>query len=224
MKVRTKIGRSSARQGRTVDDKKPTPKKHKGGPAITSGSKGPSRSAPPIAAREKLAEKVEKLAVEAFRMYERGLTKLIELRPMIAQLREMFMQLKPGDKIAGCRTWTEYCGRVLHRTDRRIRQLLQGANPASEKHSRKSVQAKEDSAPLEPPRLVHVNVVNVPPEPKTVKLPEARNVEWTSEMVVDTSFTYVSSVFEKAKLPDEDHNKAVDQLIVRLRREIALGH
>lgn len=203
---------------------KPTPKKRKGEPAITSGSKGLSRSAPPIVAREKLAKKVEKLAVEAFKLQEQSWKKLSDLRPLIAQLREMFMKLKPGDKIARCSTWTAYCDRVLHRTDRRIRQILKGVNPASEKHGPKSLQAKVESTSPGPSRLVHANVVNVPPEPKTVKLPEARNVEWSLKMVVDTSFAYVSSVFEKAKLPDEDHNKAMDQLIERLRQEVALGH
>jgi hypothetical protein len=203
---------------------KPTPKRFKPEPEISSGSKGLSRSAPPIVAREKLAKKVATLAVEAFRLQEQSWKKLSELRPLIAQLREIFMKLKPGDKIAGCSTWTDYCKRILHRTDRRIRQIIRGFNPASEKHSPKSLQAKVESTPSESPRLVHGNVVSVPPEPKTVELPEDRNVEWTREMVVDTSFAHVSSVFEQAKLPDEEHNKAMDQLIKRLRQEVALGH
>jgi hypothetical protein len=202
--------------------KKPAPKKRKGGPEVASGSKGLRSSAPPTIAREKLAKKVETLAVEAFRLLEQSGKKLRELRPLIAELREMFMKLKPGDKIAGCSTWTAYCKQILHRTDRRIRQILEGANPASEKHGPKSLQAKVESTPPEPPRLGHVNVVDIPPEPKTVKMPEARNGEWTREMVVNSSFAYVSSVFEKAKLPDEEHNKAMDQLIERLRQEVAL--
>jgi hypothetical protein len=188
---------------------KPTSKKRKGEPEITSGSKGLSRSAPPIVAREKLAAKVEKLAVEAFRMYEQSWKKLSELRPLIAQLRELFMKLKAGEQIAGCTTWTAYCQKVLHRTDRRIRQILKGANPASEKHSPKSLQAKNDT--------------DMQPEPTTVKVPQVHNADWTPEMVVETSFTYVYSVFQKAQLPEEDHNKAVEQLLDKLRHEIALG-
>jgi hypothetical protein len=207
-------------------------------PEISSGSTALSYSVPSSAQREKLAKRVEKLVDEAFSMYEGSLKKLRELRPMIAQLRQQFMELKPNEKIARCRTWTEYCERVLHRTDRRIRQILEGDNPASEKHSRKSLQAKVKSTPPEPARFVRVNVEKAPlkptrfvrlmvesslPKPKTVKVPEARNAEWTPESVVNTSFTFVYSVFQKAKLPDEEHNNAVLQLIHKLRTEVLVG-
>ena len=216
----------------------PAPMKRKGEPEVTSGSKGLSRSARPTVYREKLATKVEKLAVEAFRMYEQSWKRLSELRPMIAELRDLFMKLKPGEKIAGCSTWTDYCERVLHRTDRRVRQILEGANPASEKHSRKYLQAKVGStppeparfvrvnvekAPLEPTRIIHVNVEKVPFEPKTVKVPEARAADWTPDMVVETAFNFVYSVFQKAKLPDEDHNNAVLQVIHKMRTEVLVG-
>jgi hypothetical protein len=56
-----------------------------------------------------------------------------------------------------------------------------------------------------------------------VKVPEANNAEWTPELVVETSFDYVYSVFQKAKLLDEDHNKALLQLIEKLRHEVFLG-
>src|ERR1700739_2366967 len=91
-------------------------------PEAISGSTKLSHSQS-TAQREKLAERVEKLVGEAFNMYDGALEKLKELRPMIAQLRQQFMELKPGEKIAGCRTWTKYCEQVLHRTDRRIRQV-----------------------------------------------------------------------------------------------------
>lgn len=201
----------------------PAPMKRKGEPEITSGSKGLSRSARPTVYREKLATKVEKLAVEAFRMYEQSWKRLSELRPMIAELRDLFMKLKPGEKIAGCSTWTDYCERVLHRTDRRVRQILEGANPASEKHSRKYLQAKVESTPPEPARFVRVNVEKAPFEPKTVKVPEARAADWTPDMVVETAFNFVYSVFQKAKLPDEDHNNAVLQLIHKMRTEVLVG-
>jgi len=185
-----------------------TAKMRKREPELASGSAKVSRSVGPSVEREKLAAQVEKLAVEAFRTYEQSLKKLAELRPLIAQLREAFMNLQSGEKIAGCKTWTDFCQRVLHRTDRRIRQILSGANPATEKHSRKSLPAKMD--------------ISAPPEPKTVKVPEAHTAEWTLELVVGTSFEYVYSVFQKAKLPHEDHNRAVTQLIDKLQHEVSL--
>jgi hypothetical protein len=119
------------------------------------------------------------------------------------------MELKPGEKIAGCRTWTNYCEQVLHRTDRRIRQVLAGTNPASEKHSRKSLPATKDRKALS--------------QPKTVKMPKIQVSEWTPESVVDTSFSFVNAVFQEAKLSDEDQKKAVEQLIDRLK-VVALGN
>lgn len=185
-----------------------TARMHKRQPEIISGSRL-LRSDGAFAEREKLAEKVEKLAVEAFKSYEQSLQKLSELRPLIAQLRELFMKLKPGEKIAACYTWTEYCRRVLHRTDRRIRQILSGANPASQKHSPKILQAQKDASSL--------------PESQAAIPLETQNSEWTPEEVVRASFEFVASVFEKAKLSDEDHNQALLQLIDRLRHEVFLG-
>jgi hypothetical protein len=239
MKVNTRIGPASTRRDRMVDDKKHTPKQGKGAPEITSGSKGLSRSAPPIVAREKLAKKVETLAVEAFRLQEQSWKKLSELRPLIAQLRGLFMKLTLGEKIAGCTTWTEYCKRILHRTDRRVRQILKGANPASEKHSPKHLQAKMENTPSEstrfvtvnvekiasePPRIMHVNVEKVPFEPKIAKVLETRATDWTPDVVVETAFNFVYSVFQEAKLPHDDHIKAVEQLLEKLRHEIVFGH
>ena len=177
-------------------------------PEAISGSTKLSRSQS-SAQREKLAERVEKLVGEALDIYDGSLKKLRELTPMIAQLRQQFMKLKPGEAIARCRTWTEYCEQVLHRTDRRIRQVLAGTNPASEKHSRKSLPASQDSEAL--------------PQPMTVEMPEAQGSEWTPESVVDTSFNFVYSVFKTANLSHEDQHKAVEQLIGRLK-EVVLGN
>jgi len=177
-------------------------------PEAISGSTKLSRSQS-SARREKLAERVEKLVGEALNMYDGSLKKLRELTPMIAQLRQQFMKLKPGETIARCRTWTEYCEQVLHRTDRRIRQVLAGTNPASEKHSRKSLPASKDKKVL--------------PQSMTVEMPEVQGSEWTPESVVETSFNFVCSVFKTANLSDEDQNKAVEQLIDRLK-EVVLGN
>jgi hypothetical protein len=190
-------------------DMKPASKIRKTEPEAISGSTDLSRSTPSTAQRERLAKGVEKLVDEVFSMYEGALEKLKELRPMIAQLRQQFMELKPGEKIAGCRTWTNYCGQVLHRSDRRLRQILKGTNPASQKHSRKSLPASKDSEAL--------------PQPMTVEMPEAQGSEWTPELVVDTSFNFVYSVFKTANLSHEDQNKAVEQLIGRLK-EVVLGN
>ncbi len=131
------------------------------------------------------------------------LKKLTELRPMITELRQHFMKLKSGETIARCRTWTEYCEKVLRRSDRRVRQIMGGANPASEKHSRKSLPSGKEQKALS--------------QPKTVKMPKVQVSEWNSKTVADTSFSFVSAVFQEAKLSDGDQKKAIEQLIDRLK-------
>ena len=185
------------------------PKILTGEPEEISGSTKLSPAAQSSVQREKLAKRVEKLVQEAFDMYDGSLKKLNELRPMIAQLRKQFMELKRGETIARCGTWTQYCQKVLHRTDRRIRQILKGTNPASKKHSRKPLPDSKDRTTL--------------PQPVTVEISEAESSGWTPELVVDTSFNFVYSVFQKANLSHEGQNTAVEQLINRLR-EVVLGN
>jgi hypothetical protein len=179
-----------------------TSKMPKGEPEEISGSTKLTSSAASIAEREKLAETVKKLIEEAF---SPCFKKLTESRLLITELRQHFMKLKLGETIAGCRTWTEYCAKVLRRSDRRVRQIMGGANPASEKHSRKSL-----PAPTEPKAL------------KTVKMPKIQVSEWSAESVADTSFSFVNAVFQEAKLSDEDRKKAIEQLIDRLK-EVVFG-
>jgi len=188
------------------------PRMSKGEPEEISGSTKLSPAAQSSAQREKLAKRVEKLVEEAFDMYDSSLKRLKELRPLIAQLRQQFMELKQDEVIAGCRTWTQYCQKVLHRTDRRIRQILKGTNPASEKHSRKPLPESKDR-----------NTLNTLPQPMTVEISEAESSGWTPELVVDISFNFVYSVFHKADLSHEGQNTAVEQLINRLR-EVVLGN
>jgi hypothetical protein len=214
-------------------------KMRKAEPAIISGSTKLSRSARPILYREKLAKKVAKLAVEALKMYEQSWKKLSELRPLIAQLREQFMKLKPGEKIAGCPTWTAYCQKILHRTDRRIRQILEGANPASAKHSRKSLPGpKTVKVELTRDAVVANSYLYAYTQFQLAKLPEEEHnkgieelldklrheAEWTREMAVANSLYFACSQFQEAKLSEEEHKKAVEELLDRLRQEIVPGH
>jgi hypothetical protein len=182
---------------------KPVSRTHKTEPEISSGSTKVTSSAPSTAQREKLAETVKKLIDEAF---SPCLKKLTELRPMITELRQHFMKLKSGETIAGCRTWTEYCEKVLRRSDRRVRQIMGGANPASEKHSRKSLPSGKEQKALS--------------QPKTVKMPKVQVSEWNSKTVADTSFSFVSAVIQEAQLSDEDRKRAVELLIDRLKEAV----
>jgi hypothetical protein len=93
-----------------------------------------------------------------------------DFREIITQLRVDFRGLKKGDRIMECRTWTEFCSKVLKRTDRAVRYIIAGGNPRSK---RKSSEAEEfdpyehwrgmpefDSDDLEPFRTLFVHFEN----------------------------------------------------------------
>lgn len=53
----------------------------------------------------------------------------LELATQVEQLRADFRALKLGERIMECRTWTEFCKKVLRRTTRAVRYLIAGGNP-----------------------------------------------------------------------------------------------
>jgi len=54
-----------------------------------------------------------------------------QLAPYIRQLRADFRALKTGETIMNCKTWTEFCKKVLKRSTRAIRYVIKGGNPRS---------------------------------------------------------------------------------------------
>lgn len=59
-----------------------------------------------------------------------------QIAPQVRQLGLYFKQLKPGLTISGCKTWDEFCRKVLHRTRRAINYFLAGGNPNNKKRQR----------------------------------------------------------------------------------------
>jgi hypothetical protein len=60
-----------------------------------------------------------------------------DIAPHIRQLRGDFRALKPGETIMECRTWTDFCSKVLKRTARGIRYVMAGGNPRSKRKPEK---------------------------------------------------------------------------------------
>ena len=59
---------------------------------------------------------------------------MVEHKDLLVQVRKDFYEKRHDDMILGCRTWEQYCANVLHYSVRHIRRLIEGDNPASEKH------------------------------------------------------------------------------------------
>jgi hypothetical protein len=66
------------------------------------------------------------------------------IAPYIKQLRCDFRALKSGATIMGCKTWTEFCVKVLKRTDRAIRYVIAGGNPRSKRTVETKLGPKEE--------------------------------------------------------------------------------
>lgn len=67
---------------------------------------------------------------------ERSKAVLVQLR----KLRKDFKALrltKPGERIMGCRTWTQFCTKVLKRSIRAIQSRLAGGNPRWKRRPKK---------------------------------------------------------------------------------------
>lgn len=83
--------------------------------------------------RESLAKKVAA-----------GCNKLADLEDEIRALWKEFDELRPGEKILGCRTKKQFCVLYLHRTLRAVQYLLLKQQHKSEKTSPVSVDSTED--------------------------------------------------------------------------------
>jgi hypothetical protein len=75
-------------------------------------------------------KQAEALASRILNVLEESLCiKLRELKPQLEELRSHFKELKKsGGRIAGCKTWDEFCTKKLHRTRRAVNTLLSQAN------------------------------------------------------------------------------------------------
>jgi hypothetical protein len=58
-----------------------------------------------------------------------------QIASYVRQLRADFRALKPGETIMDCKTWTEFCKKVLKRTTRAVRYTMSGGNPRSKRKS-----------------------------------------------------------------------------------------
>jgi hypothetical protein len=86
----------------------------------------PARVPRKVVAREPGITPASEMETEALaRFVADAFTKLKSALPYIAELRERFAKLPRGKaNVMGCRTWTQFCERVLHRTDSAVRKLL----------------------------------------------------------------------------------------------------
>lgn len=135
----------------------------------------------------------ETLATEFKRQYNAIGKRLKELRPLYIEIRKRFFKLRKGGSIMGCKTWTEYCEKHLKYSDRHVRRLIEGGNPATEKHG-----TKQKPAALPKPNQ------SLP------AMPSARNADWTDNEYIKTCVQFIESTLRPLESdPQRFHRVAV---------------
>ncbi len=71
--------------------------------------------------------------------------------PYILRMRRDFAAKPKDEQLFGCRNWREYCERFLHRTDRRVRQLL-AENLNKKPKTPKPIEVIQREAGTRPPK------------------------------------------------------------------------
>ncbi len=81
-----------------------------------------------------------------------------EMVPLLVQVRQDFMEKPADETICGVTTFEAYCTEVLRYSRRRIQQLIQGSNPASDKHDGSA--NRQPKPPVQPETPASVEPVN----------------------------------------------------------------
>jgi hypothetical protein len=133
----------------------------------------------------------------AFRpQFEKWLPLAIELHSRF----EVLKQEKTHQTILGCATWAQFCVNVLDYSERHMRRLMEGANPA-EKYRNKTATIKK--------------TVALPTS--AIAVPLARDCQWTDNEYVRSCVGFVESTLRPLEVdPQRFHRVAV-----AIAREIA---
>lgn len=136
------------------------------------------------------------------------------LKPYYLELRERFHKKSEEALIHGCKTWNEYCEKVLDRTRRAINYWLAGGNPSEKRDSRKNGTKKqgvgEASAPegdgAHRPKLTQ----------KLTTIPATDTADWTDNAYVKTCVDF----FEATLRPLESDPQRFHRVAVAVAQEI----
>lgn len=97
-----------------------------------------------------------------------------KLKPYYLNLRDRFAKKKSKSAtIYGCRTWDEYCSKVLDRTKRAVNYFLAGGNPGT--HPHQATTSKAPGGKEFPTQTVSVQMVECKPEPPTTVFVEMQS-------------------------------------------------
>ena len=91
---------------------------------------------PEVSSAERFEQIVGMSNAELVETVSSAFTKLRDALPYIIELRRRFVGLPEGELIAGCETWTQFCNRVLNRSDRAVRMAIAESSDPPERQKR----------------------------------------------------------------------------------------
>jgi hypothetical protein len=132
-----------------------------------------------------------------------------EIATQVRQLRNDFRAVKSGETIMGCKTWTEFCTKVLNRTTRAVRYIAAGGNPRCKRKPSKGDSSWENhwggmpdfgQGDLTPFKTIHVHFDNqehvdkfaalvgqsITPQTHFIWYPKAQKERWANKRYVET--------------------------------------
>jgi hypothetical protein len=134
------------------------------------------------------------------------------LKPYYLELRERFHKKSDEALIHGCKTWNEYCEKVLDRTRRAINYWLAGGNPSEKRNSRKN--GTKEQGTREAPEGDGAHRPKLTQQLATI--PTTDTADWTDNAYVKTCVDF----FESTLRPLESDPQRFHRVAVAIAQEI----
>lgn len=130
------------------------------------------------------------------------------LKPYYLKLRGRFHRKPKKVLIHGCKTWNEYCEKVLVRTRRAINYWLAGGNPSEKRKSRKNGTKEQGTGEAPAPEDDSVHRPKL--TQKLTTIPTTDTADWTDNLYVKTCVDFFKSTLRPLESdPDRFHRVAM---------------
>jgi hypothetical protein len=123
--------------------------------------------------------------------------------PLAIELHSRFEVLKRENAhqtILGCATWGQFCEEVLDYSERHMRRLMEGANPAAKYRNKTAAITKMVALPT-----------------SAIAVPLARDCQWTDNEYIRTIVDFAESTLEPLESDPQRHHRVA----VKAARKIA---
>jgi hypothetical protein len=106
------------------------------------------------------------------------------------ELRARFEALKKGERIMGHHIWSQFCVNVLDYSERHMRRLMEGTNPAAKYRNKTATIKKMVALPT-----------------SAIAVPLARDCHWTDNEYIRTIVDFAESTLEPLESDPQRHHR-----------------